>query len=69
MTNLDPGIQKIVKIVERREGVPLCLEEAEVEDASKIEIDWPINIEGLEITRGEDKSVTVGNFSIGSFRN
>ena len=64
---LDPDVQKMVKSVEWRDGVPLCPEEAEVEDASKIEFDWLIDIRELEHTREDDKSVTMGDITIGSF--
>ena len=39
IAKLDPDMQKTVKTVVWREGVPLHPEEAEIEDASKIEID------------------------------
>ena len=67
MTKLDPDIQKIVKTVEWREGVPLYPEEAETEDASKIELDWLIDIKELELARGDDKSVTMDDITIGLF--
>ena len=39
MAKLDPDMQKIVKTVEWREGVPLYPEETEIEDACKMKID------------------------------
>ena len=45
---LDPDVQKIVKTVEQRDDIPLHLEEAEIEDASKMKIDWLIDIKELE---------------------
>ena len=39
ITKLDLDMQKIVKMVEWREGVPLYSEEAEIEDACKMKID------------------------------
>ena len=67
MAKLDLDIQKIVKTVEQREGVPLYPEEAEIEDACKMEIDWLIDIKELETTGGDDKSVTMDDISIQSF--
>ena len=67
MAKLDPDMQKIVKMVEWREGVLLYLEEAEIEDAYKMEIDWLIDIKELETTEGDNKSVTIDDISIQSF--
>ena len=67
LEKLDPDVQKMVKSVEQRDGVPLRPEEVEVEDASKIKLDWFINIRELEHTREDDKSVTMDNVTMGSF--
>ena len=72
LSKLDPGMQKVVKMVQQREGVPLYLEEVEIEDASKIQLDQLIDIEELKNKEEEDKSVSLDNmfvvlFSIQSF--
>lgn len=67
LAKLDPGVQNMVKSVEWRDRVPLCPEEAEVEDASKIKLDWLIDIRELECTREDDKSVTMDNITTRSF--
>ena len=64
---LDPDIQQIVKTVEWRDNIPLYPEEAEIEDASKMTIDWIIDISELETTTVDDKFVTMDDVSIGSF--
>ena len=57
-----------MKTVTWRDDAPLCLKEAEIEDASKMKIDWLIDIKELETTVAKDKSFTMDNVSIGSFR-
>ena len=64
---LDPDVQQIVKTVEWRENVPLYPEEAEVEDASKMTIDWLIDISEIRTSTVDDKSITMDDVSIGSF--
>ena len=60
-------MQKVVKEVVWREGVTMCLEEAEIEDASKIKIDWLMGMKELESIDKEDRSVSIDNVSIVSF--
>ena len=67
IAKLDPDVQKIVKTVEWRDNIPLYPEEVEVKDASKMKIDWLIDIKELETTGVDDKSVAMDNVSIGSF--
>ena len=67
LTKLDPDMQKAVKMVQQREGVPLYLEEAEIEDASKIQLDWLIDIEELKNIEEEDKSIVLDDLSVVSF--
>ena len=69
LAKLDPDVQKMVKSVEQRDGVPSCPAEAEVEDANKIELDWLIYFRELEHTKEDEKSVTMGDITIGSFGN
>ena len=64
---LDPDIQQIVKTVKWRDNIPLYLEEAEIEDASKITVDWIIDISELETTTVDDKSIAMDDVSISSF--
>ena len=64
---LDPDIQQIVKTVAQRDDAPLCLEEAEIEDAGKMKINWLIDIKELESTPTHNKSVTIDDVSIGFF--
>jgi len=45
----------------------LYLEEAEIEDASKINLDWLINIKDLDIMESDNRSVTIDDISIISF--
>jgi len=56
-----------VKTVEWRENIPLYPEEAEVEDASKMTIDWLIDISEMGTSTVDDKSITMDDVSIGSF--
>ena len=42
-------------------------EEAEIEDASKINLDWLIDIKDLDIMKGDNRSVTIDNILIISF--
>ena len=64
---LDPDVQQVVKTVEWRENIPLYPEEAEVEDASKMTIDWLIDISEIRTSTVDDKSITMDDVSIGSF--
>ena len=64
---LDSDIQQIVKTVMQRDKTHLYPEEAEIEDTSKMKINWLIDIKELK-TATENKSVTMDNVSIGSFR-
>ena len=67
ISKLDPDMQNLVKSVEWRDGMPLYPEEAEIEDASKINIDWLIDMTDLDIAEGDDKSVAMDDTSIISF--
>ena len=64
LTKLDPEIQEVVKIVIQREDVPLHPEEVEIEDASKIEIDWLVDVKGLDEMRKNDVSVALDDTSV-----
>ena len=44
--------------------MPLCLEEVDIEDASKINITWLIDIKELESAENDNKSVTMDDTSI-----
>ena len=50
-----------------RDSIPLHLEEAEIEYASKIKIDWLTNAKELGIIEGHNKSAIMDNISITSF--
>ena len=67
LTKLDLGMQKVIKIVQWREGVLLYLEKVEIEDASKIQLDWLIDIEELKNMEEEDKSVVLDNIIVALF--
>ena len=67
IAKLDPEIQKMVKTVVWRDNLPLHPEEVEIEDASKMKIDWLIDVKELEMTGVDDKSITMDDVSIGSF--
>ena len=67
IAKLDPDMQNLVKTVVWRDDVPLYLEEAEIEDASKINLDWLIDIKDLDIIEGDNRSITIDNMSIISF--
>lgn len=47
--------------------MPSYLEEAEIEDASKISIDWLINIKELKSMKSDNKSATMDNTLVISF--
>ena len=57
-------MQNTVKIVAQKEGVPLHLEEAEIKDTSKIQIDWLIDIKELDAIESDNKSAAIENVSI-----
>ena len=67
IAKLDPDIQALVKKVVWRDNVPLYPEEAEIEDASEMKIDWLIDIKDLETTANDDKSIAMDDMSVGSF--
>ena len=54
-------------MVQWREGVPLYLEEAEIEDTSKIQLDWLIDIENFKNMEEEDKLAALDDVSVVSF--
>ena len=60
-------MQNLVKTVISRDDVPLYPEEAEIKDASKINLDWLIDIKDLDIIECDNKSVIMDNTSILSF--
>ena len=60
-------MQLIIKIVSQRNKVLLYLEEVEIEDASKINIDWLINIKELQNIESDSKSVAIDDTSDISF--
>ena len=67
IAKLDPATQALVKKVEWRNGIPLHPEEAEIEDASEMKIDWLIDMKELETTADDDVSVAMDDMSISSF--
>ena len=60
-------MQNLVKTVVWRDDVLLYPEEAEIEDASKINLDWLIDIKDLDIMEDNNRSVTMNDTSIISF--
>ena len=46
-------VQEVIKTLAQREDMLSCLEEAEIKDASKIEIDQLISAKDLDRTRGD----------------
>ena len=60
-------MQNLVKTVIQRDNVLLYPEEAEIEDTSKINLDWLTNIKDLDIIEGDNRSVTIDDTSIISF--
>ena len=60
-------MQEVVKTVILRENVPSYLNEVEIEDASKIKIDYLIYIKVLEIISKEDRSRAMDDVSVVSF--
>ena len=67
IAKLDPDMQNLVKTVVQRDEVSLYPEEAEIEDASKINLDWLIDIKDLDIMESDNRSVTIDDTSIISF--
>ena len=59
LTKLDLKIQKQVKTVIQRENIPFHSEEVEIEDASKIEMNWLVDIKELDEMRKDDVSVVL----------
>ena len=57
-------MQKIVKTVVWRDNAPLYPEEAEIENTSKINLDWLIDIKDLDIMESDNRSVTIDDTSI-----
>ena len=67
LAKLDPDMQNLVSTVVWRDDVPLYPEEAEIEDASKINLDWLIDIKNLDIMESDNRSVMMDDTSIISF--
>ena len=67
IAKLDPDMQNLVKTVVQRDEVSLYPEEAEIEDASKINLDWLIDIKDLDIIESDNRSVIIDDTSIISF--
>ena len=67
IAKLDPDVQKIVKTAVWRDNLLLHTEEVEIEDASKMKIDWLIDIKELEMTGVDDKLIAMDDASVGSF--
>ena len=67
LTKLDLDMQKVIKTVQWREGVLLYLEKVEIEDTSKIQLDWLIDIEELNNMERKEKSVALDDISLVSF--
>ena len=60
-------MQNLVSTVVWRDDVPLYPEEAEIEDASKINLDWLIDIKELDIMESDNRSIMMDDTSIVSF--
>jgi hypothetical protein len=67
IAKLDPATQALVKKVEWRNDIPLYPEEAEIEDAGEMKIDWLIDMKELETNADDDNSIILDDASIGSF--
>ena len=67
LAKLDPQVQDLVNSVVWRDELPLYPEEAEIEDASNLQIDWLIDMEDLEIKEKDDRSLAMDDVSIASF--
>ena len=67
LAKLDPDMQNLVSTVIWRDDIPLYPEEAEIEDASKINLDWLIDIKELDIMESDNRSVMMDDTSIVSF--
>ena len=64
LAKLDPDMQNLVSTVVWRDDVLLYLEEVEIEDASKINLDWLIDIKELDIMESDNRSVMMDDTSI-----
>ena len=60
-------MQDLARKVEWRNGLPLHPEEAEIEDAGNLKLDWLIDITDLELGGKEDKSAILDDASVKSF--
>ena len=60
-------MQSTVKEVAQREGVPMCLEEIEMEDSSEIQINQLIDTKEIESIDKENRSVAIDDTSLVSF--
>ena len=67
LTKLDPQVQDLVRSVKWRDGFPLHPEEAEIEDAGNLKLDWLIDMKELDIKEQDDRSVAMDDTSIVSF--
>ena len=67
LSRMDPDMQNVVKAVVWRDGFPLCTEEAEIEDAGNIQIEWLLDMKELEIKEKDDSSIAMDDTSIQSF--
>ena len=67
LAKLDPQVQDLVNSVVWRDELPLYPEEAEIEDAGNLQIDWLIDMEDLEIKEKDDRSLAMDDVSIASF--
>ena len=57
----------MVKTVIWRDDIPLYPEEVEIEDASKINLNWLVDIKDLDIIESDNRSVTMDDMLIISF--
>ena len=67
LTKIDKDMQKVTKMIQQRKGVLLYLEEVEIEDTSKIQLDLLIDIEELKNIEEKDKSVSLDDVLVVSF--
>lgn len=67
LAKLTPQVQDLVNSVVWRDELPLYPEEAEIEEAGNLKIDWLIDMEDLEIKEKDDRSLAMDDASIASF--
>ena len=66
LTKLDSHVQDLVSSIAQIDGVLLCPEDAVIDQASKVIIDWLIGIEELEIDERKKFVIAIENAILGS---